>query len=92
MAEVNTDNKLISGRTAAATGSDRNDSGISSPRAIRANFQDATFYGMPLMESVRLDTMVTVVDCSTFMDYLEDTRGGWSTWRTHRRYSSQAPP
>ena len=50
-------------------------SGISSPRAIRANFQDATFYGMLVMERVRLGTMVTVVDCSTFMDYLEDDAG-----------------
>jgi len=50
-------------------------SGISSARAIRANFQDAVFYGMPLMERVRLDTMVTVVDCSTFLNYLEDKDG-----------------
>ena len=33
MAEVNTDNKLISGRTAAATGSDRNDNEINNENA-----------------------------------------------------------
>lgn len=50
-------------------------SGVASPRAIRANFQDAEYYGMPLMDRVRLDTIVTVVDCSTFLSYLQDREG-----------------
>jgi len=50
-------------------------SGVASPRAIRANFQDAEYYGMPLMDRVRLDTIVTVVDCSTFLNYLQDREG-----------------
>ena len=41
-------------------------SGVSEPQAVRANFQEACMYGMPLMERVRLDTMITVIDCSTF--------------------------
>ena len=35
--------------------------GIAEPKAIRANFQAAEDYAMPLMDVVRLDTMVTVV-------------------------------
>lgn len=50
-------------------------SGVASPKSIRANFQDAEYYGMPLMERVRLDTMVTVVDCSTFLHHLQDKDG-----------------
>jgi Putative GTPases (G3E family) len=50
-------------------------SGVASPRAIRANFQDAEYYGMPLMDRVRLDTIVTVVDCSTFLNYIQDREG-----------------
>lgn len=50
-------------------------SGVASPKSIRSNFQDADFYGMPLMDRVRLDTMVTVVDCSTFLHHLRDENG-----------------
>ncbi len=50
-------------------------SGVASPKAIRSNFQDAEYYGMPLMDRIRLDTMVTVVDCSTFLQYLKDEDG-----------------
>ena len=50
-------------------------SGVASPKSIRSNFQDAEFYGMPLMDRVRLDTMVTVVDCSTFLHHLRDENG-----------------
>jgi G3E family GTPase len=50
-------------------------SGVASPKAIRANFQEAEFYGMPLLDRVRLDTMVTVIDCTTFLKYVEDKDG-----------------
>mmetsp|Transcript_14219 Transcript_14219/g.21352 ORF Transcript_14219/g.21352 Transcript_14219/m.21352 type:complete len:630 (-) Transcript_14219:283-2172(-) len=50
-------------------------SGVASPKAIRANFQDAEFYGMPLLDRIRLDTMVTVIDCTTFLKYVEDKDG-----------------
>ena len=49
-------------------------SGISDPRAIRGHFQDALFYNMPLMERVRLDTMVTVVDVTTYLQYLKSAK------------------
>jgi len=42
--------------------------GIAEPRGIRDTFQDAAAYGMPVMEQVRLDTLVTVVDCGVFLD------------------------
>lgn len=32
-------------------------------------------YGMPLMDRVRLDTMVTVIDCSTFLNHLYSKKG-----------------
>ncbi|ACI64885.1 predicted protein, partial [Thalassiosira pseudonana CCMP1335] len=46
-------------------------SGIAEPRSVRNMFQEAMMYGMPLMEKVRLDTLATVVDCSTFLEYLK---------------------
>jgi len=49
-------------------------SGVSDPRAIRGHFQDALFYNMPLMERVRLDTMVTVVDVTTYLQYLKSAK------------------
>lgn len=45
-------------------------SGVADPKAVRAKFQEAVLYDMPLMERVRLDTMVTVVDCSAFLTHL----------------------
>ncbi len=59
-------------------------SGVASPKAIRANFQEARYFGVPLMERVRLDTMVTVVDCSTFLSHLKDEEG--------RRVSKEESP
>lgn len=50
-------------------------SGVASPKAVRANFQEAEYYGMPLLDRVQLDTMVTVVDCSTFLQYLQRDEG-----------------
>ncbi len=50
-------------------------SGVATPKNIRSQFQDAEFYDMPLLQRVQLDTMVTVVDCSTFLDHLEDREG-----------------
>ena len=45
-------------------------SGVADPTSVRAKFQEARLYDMPLMDRVQLDTMVTVVDCTTFLDYL----------------------
>mmetsp|Transcript_9348 Transcript_9348/g.12314 ORF Transcript_9348/g.12314 Transcript_9348/m.12314 type:complete len:590 (-) Transcript_9348:244-2013(-) len=42
--------------------------GVAEPRGIRDTFQNAVMYGMPVMNDVRLDTMVTVVDCGVFLD------------------------
>ena len=50
-------------------------SGVASPKAIRSNFQDAEYFGIPLMERVKLDTMVTVIDCSTFLCHVRDEQG-----------------
>ena len=49
-------------------------SGVAEPRSVRNIFQEATIYDMPLMDRVRLDTLVTVVDCSTYVDYLKSKR------------------
>eukprot|EP00904_Undaria_pinnatifida_P014190 jgi/Undpi1/9901/HiC_scaffold_28.g12355.m1 len=42
-------------------------SGISEPKSVRSVFQDAESYGMRLLDEVRLDTMVTVVDAGAFL-------------------------
>ena len=49
-------------------------SGIADPKGVRSLFQDAVLADMPLMERVRLDTMVTVVDCSIFLDHLKSDK------------------
>lgn len=49
-------------------------SGVSDPKGVRAKFQEAVLYDMPLMERVRLDTMVTIVDCSVFLDHLTSVK------------------
>ncbi|KAL7434104.1 hypothetical protein ACHAXM_003879 [Skeletonema potamos] len=49
-------------------------SGVAEPRSVRNIFQEAMMYDMPLMDRVRLDTLVTVVDCSTYLDYLRSER------------------
>ncbi|KAL3790934.1 hypothetical protein HJC23_004916 [Cyclotella cryptica] len=49
-------------------------SGVAEPRSVRNIFQEAIMYDMPLMERVRLDTLVTVVDCSTYFDYIKSSR------------------
>ncbi|KAG5186851.1 CobW/HypB/UreG, nucleotide-binding domain-containing protein [Tribonema minus] len=43
-------------------------SGVAEPRGVRTAFQDAEAMGMPLMQYIRLDTMVTVVDGGEFLD------------------------
>ncbi|CAM9156263.1 unnamed protein product [Ectocarpus sp. 13 AM-2016] len=43
-------------------------SGISEPKSVRSTFQDAESYGMLLMQKVRMDTMVTVVDAGSFLE------------------------
>lgn len=50
-------------------------SGVAEPRSVRSNFQDAVYYGMPLMERVGLDTMVTVVDCGSYLQHLRSGQG-----------------
>lgn len=49
-------------------------SGVADPRSVRAKFQEAVLYDMPLMERVRLDTMVTLVDCSVFLQQLANAK------------------
>lgn len=49
-------------------------SGVADPKSIRSKFQEALLYDMPLMERVQLDTMVTVVDCSMFLEYLKTSK------------------
>lgn len=49
-------------------------SGVAEPRSVRNIFQEAMLYDMPLMDRVQLDTLVTVVDCSTYLDYLKSKR------------------
>jgi G3E family GTPase len=49
-------------------------SGVAEPRSVRNIFQEAVMYDMPLMERVSLDTLVTVIDCSTYCDYLQSSR------------------
>lgn len=45
-------------------------SGVAEPHAIRDRFADATAAGHPLMKRVRLEGLVTVLDCGTFLaDY-----------------------
>lgn len=48
-------------------------SGVADPKAIRAKFQEATMEQMPLMERVQLDTMVSLIDCSTFESHFRST-------------------
>jgi len=49
-------------------------SGVADPVAVRAKFQEAMLYDMPLLERVQLDTLVTLIDCSTFRDYLQSSK------------------
>lgn len=45
-------------------------SGVAEPHALRDRFTDAVATGHPLMKRIRLDTLVTVLDCGTFLaDY-----------------------
>lgn len=50
-------------------------SGVASPKSIRSNFQEAELYGMPLLDRVKLDTMVTLIDCSSFLDRMLNDGG-----------------
>ena len=49
-------------------------SGVAEPRSVRNIFQEAMMYDMPLMDRVRLDTLVTVVDCNSFLDYIKSSK------------------
>ena len=49
-------------------------SGVADPKSVRAKFQEAELYDMPLLQRVRLDTMVTLIDCSTFLDHLKSSK------------------
>ena len=44
-------------------------SGVGEPRRVRETFQDAEDVGFAIMQHLRLDTMVTVVDAQSFVDY-----------------------
>ena len=46
-------------------------SGVADPKAIRAKFQQATLEQLPLMERVQLDTMISLIDSSTFSSYFQ---------------------
>ena len=46
-------------------------SGVADPKAIRAKFQQATLEQLPLMERVQLDTMISLIDSSTFSTYFQ---------------------
>ncbi|KAH8055631.1 ATP binding protein [Aureococcus anophagefferens] len=48
--------------------------GVAEPRNLRDQFQDAEAAGMPLLESVALDTLVTVVDSAAFLAAYAETR------------------
>ena len=48
--------------------------GIAEPRAVRDQFQDADAAGIPLMDIVKLDTLVTVVDSAAFLAEYGETR------------------
>jgi G3E family GTPase len=48
-------------------------SGVADPKQVRANFQEAVLAGMPLMDRVKLDTLITVVDGSMFESYFTST-------------------
>jgi G3E family GTPase len=48
-------------------------SGVADPKQVRAKFQEAIFRQMPLMDRVRLDTLVTLVDSSCFQSRFEST-------------------
>ncbi|KAL7560326.1 hypothetical protein ACA910_020250 [Epithemia clementina (nom. ined.)] len=50
-------------------------SGVADPRSIRSQWQQAQQYQMPLTKRLRLDTLVTVVDCSTVLDFLQSDKG-----------------
>lgn len=49
-------------------------SGVAEPRSVRNMFQEAMMYDMPLLERVSLDTLVTIVDCSTYLDYMRSRK------------------
>ena len=49
-------------------------SGVADPVGVRAKFQEAVLYDMPLMERVRLDTLVTLIDCTTFQEHLRSVK------------------
>lgn len=49
-------------------------SGVADPKQVRAKFQEAVMEQMPLMERVQLDTLVSLVDCSTFQSHFESTK------------------
>lgn len=48
-------------------------SGVADPKQLRSKFQEAVFSQMPLMDRVRLDTLVTLVDSSAFQSRFEST-------------------
>ncbi|KDD71496.1 hypothetical protein H632_c4917p0, partial [Helicosporidium sp. ATCC 50920] len=65
--------KLLSLADARGEAYDRiilENSGVAEPQNIRDQFAEARAMGLPLMERIHLDTLITVVDGSTFVqDY-----------------------
>jgi G3E family GTPase len=49
-------------------------SGVADPKGVRAQFQEAALYQMPLLERVQLDTMVTLIDGASYLDYLQSDK------------------
>jgi G3E family GTPase len=49
-------------------------SGVADPKSVRSKFQEAKLYDMPLLERVRLDTMVTLVDASVFLGQMKNSK------------------
>jgi len=65
-------------------------SGVAEPKSIRANFQEAALYDMPLLERVRLDTMITVLDCETFLSHLKSGKRATPTEAPELYYRTDA--
>jgi G3E family GTPase len=67
-------------------------SGVADPKSVRAKFQEALLYDMPLMDRVRLDTMVTVVDCSSFLEQLVSAKSATPKEAPELFYPDGQPP
>jgi G3E family GTPase len=48
--------------------------GVAEPKQVREKFQEAEDMGYPIMRLAKLQTLVTVIDSNTFVDYYESRR------------------